>query len=209
MARRIKEEPIVHQNRIAEKAMVLFAKKGIENTKMDEIAAAAGYGKATLYVYFKNKEDIVSFLSLKSMEKLKELLSEALESGESVKEQFFFMCDALVKYQADYPDFFERSLQYIQVEKKNDNEWLSKTYQVGEEINQIISQYIKKGVERGELAQTTDYLGTTLLMWGMISGVIKIAFEKEEYIRIRGNASKEEFLKAGFEKIFNAIVSKH
>lgn len=209
MARRIKEEPIVHQNRIAEKAMVLFAKKGIENTKMDEIAAAAGYGKATLYVYFKNKEDIVSFLSLKSMEKLKELLSEALESGESVKEQFFFMCDALVKYQADYPDFFERSLQYIQVEKKNDNEWLSKTYQVGEEINQIISQYIKKGVESGELAQTTDYFGTTLLMWGMISGVIKIAFEKEEYIRIRGNSSKEEFLKAGFEKIFNAIVSKH
>ena len=55
MARRIKEAPIVHQNRIAEKALVLFAKQGIENTKMDEIAAAVGYGKATLYVYFKNK----------------------------------------------------------------------------------------------------------------------------------------------------------
>ena len=50
MARRIKEAPIVHQNRIAQKAMVLFAQKGIENTKMDEIAALAGYGKATLYV---------------------------------------------------------------------------------------------------------------------------------------------------------------
>lgn len=208
MARRIKEEPIVHQNRIAEKAMVLFAKKGIENTKMDEIAAAAGYGKATLYVYFRNKEDIVSFLSLKSMEKLKELLSGALENGETVKEQFFSMCNALVKYQAEYPDFFDRSLQYIQVEKKNDNEWLSKAYQVGEEVNQIISRYIKKGVESGELAQTRDYFGTILIMWGMISGVIKLAFEKEEYIRIRGNVSKEEFLKAGFERIFLAIMSK-
>ena len=45
-------------------------------------------------------------------------------------------------------------------------------------------------------------------MWGMISGVIKLAFEKEEYIRIRGNVSKEEFLKAGFERIFLAIMSK-
>ena len=207
MARRIKEEPIVHQNRIAEKAMVLFAKKGIENTKMDEIAAAAGYGKATLYVYFKNKEDIVSFLSLKSMEKLKELLSEALENEGTTKEQFLSMCNALVKYQADYPDFFDRSLQYIQVEKKNNNEWLSKTYQVGEEVNQIISQYIKRGIESGELAQTRDYFGTILLMWGMISGIIKLAFEKEEYIRIRGNVSKEEFLKAGFEKIYQAIMS--
>ena len=207
MARRIKEEPIVHQNRIAQKAMVLFAKKGIENTKMDEIAAAAGYGKATLYVYFKNKEDIVSFLSLKSMEKLKGLLSGALENGGTAKEQFFSMCNALVKYQADYPNFFDRSLQYIQVEQNNDNEWLSKTYQVGEEVNQIISQYIKKGIESGELAQTTDYFGMILLMWGMISGIIKLASEKEEYIRIRGNVSKEEFLQAGFEKIYKAIMS--
>lgn len=207
MARRIKEAPIVHQNRIAEKAMVLFAEKGIKNTKMNEIAAAAGYGKATLYVYFKNKDDIVAFLSLKSMEKLKELLSEALENGETAKEQFFSLCNALVKYQADYPDFFDRSLQYIQVEKKNDNEWLSRTYQVGEEVNRIISQYIKRGVESGELEQTTDYFGTILLMWGMISGVIKLAVEKEEYIRIGGNISKEEFLNAGFEKIFKAIMS--
>lgn len=90
---------------------------------------------------------------------------------------------------------------------KNNNEWLSKTYQVGEEVNQIISQYIKRGIESGELAQTKDYFGTILLMWGMISGIIKLAFEKEEYIRIRGNVSKEEFLKAGFEKIYKAIIS--
>ena len=37
MARRIKEAPIVHQNRIAEKAMVLFAKKGIEKSGTMEL----------------------------------------------------------------------------------------------------------------------------------------------------------------------------
>ena len=142
------------------------------------------------------------------MEKLKELLSDALEKGETAKEKFFSMCNALVKFQSDYPDFFDRSLQYIQVEQNNDNEWLSKNYQVCEEVNQIISQYIKKGVESGELAQTTDYFGMILLMWGMISGIIKLASEKEDYIRIRGNVSKEEFLQVGFEKIFKAIMSE-
>ena len=111
MARRIKEAPIVHQNRIAEKALVLFAKQGIENTKMDEIAAAVGYGKATLYVYFKNKEDIVSFLALQSMEKLRSALSMAMEKEGSVKETFFGLCNALVTFQEEYPTFFERSLQ--------------------------------------------------------------------------------------------------
>ena len=55
MARRIKEERIVHQNRIAEQAGILFSQRGINNTSMDDIAKNAGYSKATLYVYFKNK----------------------------------------------------------------------------------------------------------------------------------------------------------
>ena len=91
MARRIKEEPIIHQNRIAKKAMILFSKKGIENTRMDEIATAAGYGKATLYVYFKNKEDIVSFIALQSMKKLRDALAIAVKNGNSTKETFFSM----------------------------------------------------------------------------------------------------------------------
>lgn len=39
-------------------ANTLFKEKGYHNTKMEEIAAAAGVGKGTLYEYFKNKQDI-------------------------------------------------------------------------------------------------------------------------------------------------------
>ena len=161
-----------------------------------------------LCTFFKNKDGIVSFLSLKSMEMLKELLSDALKIGETSKDRFPAMCSALAKYQHDYPDFFDRSLRYIQVGQKNDNEWLTKTYQVGEEVNQIISQYISWGINRGELAGTTDYFETIMHMWGMISGVIKLASEKEDYIRIRGDKSKEEFLQIGFKKIYKAIAKE-
>ena len=84
MARRVKEEPIVHQNRIAEQAMILFAKKGIDNTKMDEIASLAGYSKATVYVYFKNKDDIISFLALQSIIKLRTAIETAVLKEEDV-----------------------------------------------------------------------------------------------------------------------------
>ena len=36
----------------------LFAKQGLENTTMNDIAVASGKGRRTLYTYFKNKEDI-------------------------------------------------------------------------------------------------------------------------------------------------------
>ena len=35
--------------------LMLFMEKGIAATSMDDIAKAAGYSKATLYVYFENK----------------------------------------------------------------------------------------------------------------------------------------------------------
>ena len=42
-------------------------KNGIENTSMDDIAKEAGYSKATLYVYFKNKDEIIGAITLLGM----------------------------------------------------------------------------------------------------------------------------------------------
>ncbi|MEZ0050189.1 AcrR family transcriptional regulator [Mycobacterium sp. MAA66] len=40
----------------------LIAARGLENTKIEDIAAASGVPKATLYYYFKGKDDILAFL---------------------------------------------------------------------------------------------------------------------------------------------------
>ena len=47
------------RERIITTALELFGRKGIENTTIDEIAAAADIGKGTIYNYFRTKEDIV------------------------------------------------------------------------------------------------------------------------------------------------------
>lgn len=43
---------------IIEVARQLFAKKGFENTTINEIADMSGYGRRTVYTYFKNKSEI-------------------------------------------------------------------------------------------------------------------------------------------------------
>ena len=48
MGRRIKQPRSVHREAIAAAASALFMKAGIAAVSMDEIAAAAGYSKATL-----------------------------------------------------------------------------------------------------------------------------------------------------------------
>ena len=54
MGRRKKEQRAVHRENIASAASVLFMENGITATSMSDIAEAAGYSKATLYVYFEN-----------------------------------------------------------------------------------------------------------------------------------------------------------
>ena len=116
MARRKKEEPTVHRQAIANAAHELFSSKGIENTSMNEIAKLAGYSKATLYVYFADKEQLVSYLVLRSMNTLYEIISAQMQNKDkSIEERFFSLCIALYNYQQQYPFYFALTQKEIRV----------------------------------------------------------------------------------------------
>ena len=57
-------------------ARQLFAKKGLENTTMNDIAQASGKGRRTLYTYFKSKDDIYYAVIETELERLSDKLDE-------------------------------------------------------------------------------------------------------------------------------------
>lgn len=207
MARRIKEEPIVHKNRIGDQAELLFVKKGMECTTMDDIARASGYSKATLYVYFKNKEDIVSFLALRSMEKLKDVISKVLMQNRDSRETFLGICFAMADFHENFTAFFDCTIGYICIEdKENPDGYVGQVYKVGEEINSMIAEFMMQGVKNNEIRSCESYVVQIFQIWGMLSGLIKMASEKEAYIKQVSGLSKQEFLRDGFEKLFDMIA---
>lgn len=48
------------KKQILEAAATVFAKKGFADARMEDIAIEAGLSKATLYLYFKSKDDIIA-----------------------------------------------------------------------------------------------------------------------------------------------------
>ena len=80
-------------------ARQLFAKEGIENTTMNDIAKASNKGRRTLYTYFKNKQDIYMAVveselnllanNLKTVEKLK------MPADEKLVRYIFMRMDAI------------------------------------------------------------------------------------------------------------------
>ena len=57
-------------------ARQLFAKNGIANTTMNDIALASGKGRRTLYTYFSRKEDLYSAVIEGELERLSDKLDE-------------------------------------------------------------------------------------------------------------------------------------
>ena len=57
-------------------ARQLFAKNGLENTTMNDIAQASGKGRRTLYTYFKSKDDIYYAVIETELERLSDKLDE-------------------------------------------------------------------------------------------------------------------------------------
>ena len=210
MGRRKKEPRSVHRENIASAASALFIERGIAATSMDDIAKAAGYSKATLYVYFENKEEIVGILVLNSMKKLYDYISSALIQHETTKARYDFICRGLVQYQEEFPFYFKMVLDKINIDFES-KEYLPEereTYQIGEEINEKIKNFLLSGMEKGDLRNDLDIMPAIFNFWGMLSGIIQLAANKEEYIKKSMGLSKVKFLEYGFSLVYHSIAIK-
>ncbi len=210
MGRRKKEPRSVHRENIVSAASALFMERGIAATSMDDIAKAAGYSKATLYVYFENKEEIVGILVLNSMKKLDDYISSALIQHETTKARYDFICRGLVQYQEEFPFYFKMVLDKINIdfESKDYLPEEKETYQIGEEINEKIKNFLLSGMEKGDLRSDLEIMPAILNFWGMLSGIIQLAANKEEYIKKSMGLSKIKFLEYGFSLVYHSIAAK-
>lgn len=210
MGRRKKEPRSVHRENIVSAASASFMEKGISATSMDDIAKAAGYSKATLYVYFENKEEIVGILALNSMKKLYDYISSALIQHETTKARYDFICRGLVQYQEEFPFYFKMVLDKINIDFES-KEYLPEereTYKIGEEINEKIKNFLLSGMEKGDLRNDLDIMPAIFNFWGMLSGIIQLAANKEEYIKKSMGLSKIKFLEYGFSLVYHSIAIK-
>lgn len=70
------------RERLIEVARQLFAYKGVENTTMNDIAAASDKGRRTIYTYFKNKREIYNAVIEQQSNHIIDRLRAIVESSE-------------------------------------------------------------------------------------------------------------------------------
>lgn len=77
------------REKLIEVARQLFAHKGVENTTMNDIAAASDKGRRTIYTYFKNKREIYNAVVERESDtivlKLKEVADSSLPPQDKLR----------------------------------------------------------------------------------------------------------------------------
>ena len=77
--------------KLVDVARQLFAKMGVENTTMNDIALASKKGRRTLYTYFKSKEDIYMAVVESELAMLSDMMKRVAEKNISPDEKMIEM----------------------------------------------------------------------------------------------------------------------
>ena len=77
--------------KLVDVARQLFAKMGVENTTMNDIALASKKGRRTLYTYFKSKEDMYMAVVESELDMLSDMMKRVAEKNISPDEKMIEM----------------------------------------------------------------------------------------------------------------------
>ena len=149
-------------------ARQLFAKRGVANTTMNDIAEASGKGRRTLYTYFNSKEEVYSAVIESELERLSDKLDEVAAMKmrpldkviELIYTHLSMIRETVVRNGNLRAEFFRNIWMVEKVRKKFDDyeiDLFSKVYEDGkadgefdiDDVNLVadITHYCIKGLE--------------------------------------------------------------
>ena len=195
---------IIYKESVMDAAEKLFESKGYEATTVDEIAYNTGISKATVYAYYKSKEEIWDSLMCRYMEFMLEDARKAADGEGTFEERYYKLCFALVAKFEEHPVIYRGTLGKISMDMEQ--EIYKKIYDVGEATNEAIADFIRSGIKEGVVRKDIDIYPAVIMMWSSISGIISMASDKEEYLKMRFKMSKEEYLKKAFRMLLEGCL---
>ena len=212
MERQNKKESVaaLHKENILSAAEKLFLEKGVASTTIDDISKLSEYSRRTIYVYYESKEDILYHIILKGLTILKDDLVVVLKQQKDFIKQYWAICNAMEKYQANSP----QSANSINQMKSGDIDFNSITqvilqiFELGTDINNLLADYVEQGKKQGIVRSDIEPMKTVYVMWGSITSLLSLVQNKGEFLEKEFSASKESFLEYGYKQIINSILEE-
>ena len=148
------------RNLLVDVARQLFARDGVENTTMNDIAVASKKGRRTVYTYFKSKEELYMAVVESELEMLavamRKVASKNLSPDEKIMEIIYTRLDSIkevvTRNGSLKADFFRDALRVEKVRRNFDITEVKLYWEV-----------LQEGVDKGVFDIDSVYLTADLL----------------------------------------------
>ncbi|MGM9967654.1 TetR/AcrR family transcriptional regulator [Rummeliibacillus sp. POC4] len=183
---------------IIDAAVIAIAENGYHQAQVSKIAKQAGVADGTIYLYFKNKEDILISVFQEKMSVFVDNLREIINDSNSASEMLYRMIEGHFKVLSN-----DHHLAVVtQLELRQSNKELRL------KINSILKGYLKlldeilqKGIEDGEFQENIDIRLTRQVIFGTIDEVSTTWVMKEQkYDLVEMAPRVHQILQKGIQK---------
>lgn len=170
---RRKREKEHRRREILKAAKTLFFEQGFFGTSMNEIAKAAELSKGTLYLYFKNKEELYISLQIEGMEILNTAFTEAVENKTGWEEKLRAIGWAYYQFSRDHQQFFHINFQFQhgEITRSTSDDLFEKCFEAVVGNLNFLSLPLEDGMVAGQIKKD-DPMAVAVVLWGSLTGII-------------------------------------
>lgn len=164
---------------ILESAEALILEKGLDNLNMDEVAERAEVSKGSLYLYFKNKTDVVLGICNKATGMLSKEISEVLTRDIPGIEMVYSIGATFLNFVRAHPEFF-RSMRFFDNLKDTDQVSESDYIKMCQSnMNTSFTSMVRAiqvGMQDGSIQSSYDPKELAVLLWSTSHGLVNMAY---------------------------------
>lgn len=190
------------REKLIDVARQLFVHKGVENTTMNDIAAASDKGRRTIYTYFKNKREIYNAViereSDRQVERLRLTAQSDLAPEEKLRRFLIGRFDTIDDVSSYHPGTIRSlfSLDFKRVER------IRRMATVKE--REILKEILNEGVRKGSFSR---------MQADRLEALLTMVFQGAYYCMIKGNleegaAELEELRRDVVDFVMDSIVNR-
>jgi TetR/AcrR family transcriptional regulator len=209
IAERREREREQRRNDIVDAAERVFFAKGWTGATMDDVAEEAELSKATLYLYFKNKEDLYAAIVARGSRVLNQLFREAVESAETGLAKTAAIGRAYIRFFHDHTDYFN-ALQHFESKGLAPREAppsACEADEIRDETMELVSRAIASGVEDGSMRADLDPVRTALILWAQTTGLLQVLTVAGDEVKTSHGVEPAELLETYFDMTFHALTA--
>lgn len=177
----------------------LLIEKGFSKMSMRKIAAEADVTATSIYLHFKNKDELLLALIEDSIAHLAEALENSLNGQTDAISKLEALADAFLNFALERPQEYE--IIYM-VRPEEMPKFPKEKFQQVRKIYEMLAEIIQQGQEEGQL-EVDDPLVSAYIVWAQLHGVVSVILSKRLDTRI----PRDKFIDQAIDQVIQGFIS--